>query len=266
MVAQVDAQTGLARAFAEFGLLPDLLRLNTYGGGTVVSWAALLDREGFTMDHVDDAHLPEGDERHFIMAQDAWRIAEWLELTRDGGLTEAGRQVAAIADYSSNERTQAVRQPAEDVLAEQLRTCYLGPNGLGIVDLVQEGARALADAHDDWIQVCPGLLLVEFESLIYLAFSDPDRAARMPGELVQHRLDAMRGWPPPPAAADELALMLTHADAVAEHYLEALPGYVDEDEFTLTAVQATLILFVFCGLLKCRKLHLPVQYLVVPDD
>ena len=266
MATQVEAKTGLARAFAEYWLLPDLLQLNTYGGGTVESWAALLDREGFTMDHVDDAHLPEGDERHLVMAQDAWRIAEWLELTRDGGLTEAGREVAEVAGYFPNERTQAVWEPAEYVLTEQIRAYYRGPNDIAIADLVQEGARTLARAQDEWIQVCPGLLLVEFESLIYLAFADPDRAVQMPGELVRHRREAMREWLPPAPDSDELTRMLFHADMVAEYYLEALPGYIDEDEFTLTAVQATLILFVFCGLLKCRKLHLPVQYLVAPNE
>ena len=266
MAAPIDPHKGLARAYAEYWLLPDLLDLNASGGGTVDSWSELLDREGFTMDHVDDDHLPEGEERHFVMAQDAWRMAEWLELTQAGGLTEAGRQVASVAGYPSNERTQALWRPAEAVIARQIRSCYKGNQNLAVVDIVQAGARNLAQAQDEWIRVCPGLLLVEFESLLHLAFADPGKAARLPGELAEHRRNAMRDSEPPGTALDELANMLTHADAVSEHYLQILPDNIDEGTLTLTAVQATLVLFVLCGLLKCPKPYLPVQYLVASDD
>ena len=266
MAAPIDPDRGLARAFAEFWLLPDLLALNASRGGTVAAWSELLDREGFTMDHVDDDHLPEGDERPFIMAQDAWRIAEWLALAQAGGLTESGRLVAAVAENPSAERTQSLWRPAESVIARQIRVCYRGSRDIAIADLVQAGARNLSGEQDEWIQVCPGLLLVEFEALLHLSFADPQKAAELPGQLAQHRLDAMRGFEPPDAGLDELTNMLTHADAVSEHYLQVLPEHIDEDTLTLTAVQATLILFVFCGLLKCPKPYLPVQYVVATDD
>lgn len=265
MAVPLDPETGLARAFAEYGLLPDLLALNANGTGSVESWAALLDREGFAMDHVDNDHLPEGIERERVMALDAWRVAEWLELAQEGGLTDAGRAVAAVADYGAGERTQAVWLPAEEVIAEQMKTCYRGAGGIAIVDLVQEAARALAGSEDEWTRICPGLLPVEFEALVNVAHADAQAAIRLPSELAGHRREAMRNSPAPLNDTDELENMLFHADMLAGYYLRALPGHLNEDVLTLTAVQATLILFVLCGLLRCPKPHLPVQYMVVPN-
>ena len=265
MAAPLDPAAGLARAFAEYSLLPDLLALAETGDGPPPSWARLLGRGGFTIDHIEDDELPDGENFASIMAADAWRISQWLELVTSDGLTEAGRSVAAVADIAGGERTEAVWRPAQDTLAAQLRECYRGEGEISIVDLVQQGANLLARPDDVWAAYCPGLLLVEFEALIYLAQSDPQSAATLAAELADHRTNAMRGAGPPSPDEPDVLHRFVHADAVSDYYEEQLPGHTNDGVLTLTAAQATVMLFVFCGLLAVPMPHSPVQFLVAPE-
>ena len=265
MAAPIDPERGLARAFAEFALLPELLALPRDGDGVPAAWTGLIAANGYVADHVFDEDLPAGPDVPSIMADDAWRIAEWLELVDAGGLTTAGREVAAVAKIAPQSRTEAVWEPAQDVLAAQIRERYLGLGGLNVVELVEEGVRAIAGSQDEWVSFCPGLLHAEFESLIYLAQTDPVMAAALPGELVDNRIEAMRGRGRPATGVVDLVNMTIHADAVSLYYLDELENYVDDAVLTLTASQATAILFVFCGLLRCPRPELPVQYLTVSD-
>lgn len=264
MAAPVDPAAGLARAFAEHSLLPELLALAETGDGPPASWARLLGRVGFTIDHIEDEELPDGENLASIMAEDAWRISQWLELVDSAGLTDAGRSVEAVARAPMRERTEAIWRPAQDVLAEQIRECYRGGGEISIVDLVREGANLLARSDDVWVACCPGLLLIEFEALAYLAQSDPQTASSLVNELADHRANAMRDLGPPAPDDPELLHQLVHADAVSEYYEEQLPGHINDSVFTLTAAQATVMLFVFCGLLAVPMPHLPVQFLVAP--
>ena len=265
MAAQVEPEQGLARAFAEYSLLPDLLVRTVPGEGAPASWTQLLGDIGFTVDHIDDDELPPGLGVTAIMAEDAWRISQWLELVDADGLTDAGRQIAEVARTSMKDRSEAVWGPADAVLAQQVRECYRGGDGLCIADLVRDGAGTLEQAEDNRARFCPGLLLVEFESLLYLAQADPPRARALIDELPHHRRAAMREFPPPRPEAAEILNMVLYADAVSRYYTEALAGYVNDRVLTLTAAQATSILFVSCGLLMVPAPHLPVQYLAVPS-
>ena len=265
MAAPLDPAAGLARAFAEYSLLPDLLALIETGDRLPSSWARLLERVGFTIDHIEDEELPDGENLASIMADDAWRIAQWLELVRSDGLTDAGSSIAAVAQVAAGERTEAIWRPAQDVLAAQIRECYRGEDGISIVDLMQDGAHRLARLDDVWAGYCPGLLLVEFEALVYLAQSDPQSAAALVNELGDHRRNAMRDFDPPSPDEPDVLHRFVHADAVSDYYEEQLPGQTNDGVLTLTAAQATVMLLVFCGLLSVPLPHLPVQFLVVPE-
>ena len=266
MAAPVDPQAGLARAFAEFWLLPDLLAAWTPGAAPPESWVRLLEREGYTVDHIEDEQLPEGPDLASIMAADAWRVARWLELLDDGGVTDAGSRVAQVAQVPFETRNEAAWRDTHATLAQQIRTCYRGAGGASIADLLQTGANVLAEAEDVWTRFCPGLLLAEIEALLYLAHADAERAIALASDLAKHRVRAMRDYPPPMEAVDEILNMSAHADAVSRYFIEDLPGHINESVLTLTAAQATAILFVYCGLLKPPKPYLPVQYLVAPRD
>ena len=266
MAAPIDAPSGLVRAFAEFWLLPDLLALDGPGGEPPPAWAELLRSSGFNRDHVKDDDLPAGADLPALMAGDAWRLANWLELVGPEGLTGAGRTVAGVAQYDSDARTEFVWRPAEDVLARQIETLYLGRDGTSIARLVQAGAITLDQAQDEWINYCPGLLQIEFEALVHLAFTDPEQAQDLVGELADIRVRAMETAGPPRQDIVFWANTVIHADAVAEYYFNEFPGHVDDSVLTLTAAQASIILFVFCGLLEAPAPELPVHYLLAPRD
>ena len=265
MVAPVDPQTGLARVFAEFALLSDLLALAEPGDGPPPSWRGLLDTEGFTVDHIYDEDMPPDADIPATMAEDAWRVAEWLELVGPDGLTPSGRVLALIADLEPTARTEAIWRPVENVLQDQIRAFYLGADGTNIVDLVQTAARTLETVEGEWASFCPGLLHVEFEALIYLAQTNPARAVALLDELEQNRADAMRDARGPFDGVINLLNMTVHADAVSLYYLDQLPAHVDDTVLSLTASQATALLFVFCGLLEAPEPMLPIQYLTVPS-
>ena len=278
MVAPVDPETGLVRVLAEFWLLPDLLALAEPGDSPPASWADLLARQGYTIDHIEDDDVqsdPDDPDPDLapIMSDDTWRLARWLELIGPNGLTAEGRAVASVADYASESRTEYVWRPVEDVIANQITRFYLGANGRPIADLLLAGARTLWDARNhEWVSLAPGLLLVEIEALLYLAFADPQRAVDLSGRLAQNRAEAMRGAAPPlPGinASVRLVNMAVHADSVARYYLDDLSGFVNDAVLTCTAAQATSMLLVFCDLLWPPFPEYPVQYLSfrgVTDD
>ena len=260
MAAPIDPQTGLARVFAEFDVLPDLLAVVESGDGPPQEWVDALIANSYTVDHIYDEDLPPNPDVPTIMAGDAWRLAEWLELVGPDGLTDAGRVVSSIAGLETPSRTEAVWEPVDDVLADQIRSLYLGADGTNVVDLVQTGARRLAVQG----KYFPGLLHVEFEALIHLAQTNPPRAVALLDELAQNRIDALRDTPGPFAGVRDLLNATIYADSIALHYLDRLPGHVDDTLLTLTASQATVLLFVFCGLLEVPDPVRPIQYLTAP--
>ena len=266
MAAPLDAASGLCRAFADFSLLPDLLARAVPGDDAPQDWIDLLDDEGFNLDHVEYDELPVGPDVPTVLADDAWRLVIWLELADDAGLTEAGEVVAGVADFVLDSRTEQVWLPALRILTDRIADLYRGSDGTYVVDLLQAGARALTQAADQWTRQCPGLLLVEIEALLHLAYANPQRAVALVGELEQNRIEAMRGVGPPLAGVVDYLNMSIHSDAVSLYYTDGLAAHVDETVLTLTAAQATVILLVFCGVLEVPEPELPVQYLVAPPD
>ena len=264
MAAPIDAPSGLVRAFAEFWLLPDLLALEDRSDEPPPAWAELLQTKGFNRDHVEDDDLPPGSRLPAIMAEDAWRAATWLELVGPHGLTDAGRKVARVAEFGSDSRTEFVWRPAEEVLARQIEDLYLGADGISIARIVQAGALELEQAQDEWINFCPGLLQIEFEALVHLAHTEPERAEDLVVELANNRVRAMEPFGSPLPDVVDLANSLIHADTVTEYYFNSPAGLIDESVLTVTAAQATLIFFVFCGLLEIPAPELPVQFLRAP--
>ena len=78
--------------------------------------------------------------------------------------------------------------------------------------------------------------------------------------------DAMQGTDPPSPDVPSLLHRFAHADAVSQYYFDQLPGFTNEEVLTITAAQATAIVFIFSGLLSVPMPHLPVQFLVVPGE
>ena len=287
MAAPVDAHAGLARWLAEFWLLPDLLALTEPGPRPPDTWGALLDAEGFTTGHIENDSLAERADLPLHMAADAWRTATWLDLIDREGLTEPGQVIAYIVEAEKSEdqaeksedqaekprkratkpqsRTQVVWQPAEATLARQIKAHYLGADGRPVVDLIAVAADALWERVDEdpWITLCPGLLLAELETLLYLAYADPRRAESLARELPKLRVLAMRGQGLPPRRHDLLNMTFC-ADEVTSYLLDDLFDEAAGDDLwpTLTAVRATISLLVFSNLYEVWPPHWPAQSLV----
>ena len=293
MATPIDPHAGLSRWFVEFHFLPDLLLLTEPRSRPPDpsfltesrphppdTWAALLAEKGFTTDHIEEGALAQGADLPRQMAADAWRTSTWLRLIDGEGLTEPGQVIACIAEAEKPQtrseksrkkakkprsRTQAVWQPAEAILAGQIKAHYLAADGRPVVDLIQIGADALWERIDEdpWITLCPGLLLAELETLLYLAYADPRYAESLARELPALRALAMRGRGLPPRRHD-LLNMTFHADAVTGYFLEHLFDEAAGDDLwpTVTAVQATLSLLVFSNLYEVWPPHWPTQSLV----
>ena len=270
MAESVDRpQCGLTRAFAEFSLIPDLLTRvpPVYEPTTPEPWRQYLNAQGFNADHIEEADLPAGVVVADYMAEDAWRLVHRLGLVTQDGPTEAGQRIARCAEKPLAARTERDDKESRDTLAGQIEARYRGKGGLSIVQLLQDGARALADSDSAWVGHCPGLLLVEMQYLLQLARLDAEIARAQPVRLVGRREDAMRdsGLPSPSPGATPLQNTLDHADAVTTKYLgeeamhRALP-------VTLTELRSTAILLTHTGLLDEVFPLGPVQCLAAPRD
>ena len=241
MDASVSKRCTLVQAFVEFELLPDLLALAPGralspepGGGKDVSpfvapdviptlekWANMLAETGAYMDHVVDGDLPAGVAEEVVLAQDAWDLGERLHLLWPEGRTVTGNRLARLARRAWDDRTKADHRTVVRTVAAGVREHYVGADGLEVVPLLQDAARTLADTDHVWAKHCPGLLLVEFEALIYWAFEDRDRALRLRDDLVIHRDVAMHRYGvPPPGDADPDDIEIVHEDETTRLYLE----------------------------------------------
>ena len=283
MVTPLDRAAGLSRVFGDFVLLPDLLALKTPehdprpSGMTEVehalralrtpskAWIRLLADTAFNMDHVEDRDLPVDADLPTLMAHDVLRTSAWLDLFEGDELTDAGTRIAQVASVEQAERTEAVWKPAQDLLGAQIRACYRGADDRSVVALLEAAARVLEQDTNEWTQrFCPGLLLVEIEALLYLAFADPARAHALLEEMVANRSEAMRDIGPPLADYGHMVNTVLHADRVCDFYMAARPEFFNAEILSLTATQATTLLLVFSGLLESPMPASPVQYLVVP--
>ena len=272
MAQPLTEQGGVARAFAEFTLLPELLALvpEHEGASWVPLWAALVEDAGCSLDHVEETDRPDGRTVWNWMAEDAFGLALRLGLmqwTEGAGLavTEAGDAVASVATDPMGEAGGADEERLRSLLARQVRARYRGDGGIDAPGLLLEAAGAMQRTKHVWAKHCPGLLLVEFDALVHEAENDAERAERLLGELETNRDLAMHPHGRPGPASDPADNAVRHSDAVADFYLFDLE-YDARSSLTITGVRASAMLFTFAGLLTEGGPVGPVQFLVPPPS
>ena len=221
MAQPLTEQGVVARAFAEFTLLPDLLALvpEHEGASWVPSWTALVEEAGCSLDHVEETDRPDGRTVWGWLAEDAFGLALRLGLmqwTEGGGLavTEAGDAVASVAADPMGEGGGADEERLRSLLARQVRALYRGDGGIDAPGLLLEAAGAMQRTKHVWAKHCPGLLLVEFDALVHEAENDAERAERLLGELERNRDVAMHPYGRPRPASDPADNAVLHSDAV----------------------------------------------------
>ena len=261
-------QHSLVRVFAEFSLLPDLLAKVSPGQQvrTLDVWSEFFLDSGVNTDHVEDEYIPEGlDEEHF-MAMDVWALCNRLGLILPNGqLSTEAQSLAQLSERPVYNRTNMDYPAVSRVLARQIAEQFRGVNGLSIVNLLQDCARALQNSNSAWIALCPGLLLVEVLYLIEIAHTDYNLAQQQVVQLVAQRDSIMQDIDmSDPTPDNELDEMLDHSDAVTRYYLTELQRNGQQD-MTLSALLATTRLLTYAGLLEDWFLEEPVQCLVAPE-
>ena len=242
----------LARTFVEYELLPNLLALpdTRDTDNAPESWLAFLSGKGCNLEHMLDEDLPADDDIPLYLVADAWHLVRQLELVEKYGLTPAGQSIANIFNPPLVVRySGGLTEDLNNMLAQQVTTCYWGKNRLNVTRLLQRGAALLAGTKHVWAAYCPGLLLVEFEALVHLAGTDSDRALQLCDELLSNRDYAMHAYDMPSPDVPPLENMIRHADAVTEFYLDDLQLLPDATPDIGTA-RATAILYSFAMLLK----------------
>lgn len=272
--AQVNGDHPLAGAFGDFHLLPDLLAAVARRERLSDAWPKLLKSVGCSLDHVEDGDQPDGvDSVYAWMATDVGKLARRLHLievvrTDEGadlirGLTDAGRMLAEVAERPLDGRTAADAETVRTMLERQVRAFHLSRDGVPVIDLLLEGAGALAETSHVWAGYCPGLLLAEFDALAHEATAEDGDARGLLGNLVHNRDYAMHahGMPSPDVAPVEN--LLAHADAVTRFYLDDLE-YDQRSDATITGLRATAMLLECAGLLAQGAPVGPVQYLTSP--
>lgn len=272
--APVSGAHPLARAFADFHMLPGLMAVVERREPLKEAWPSLLKSAGCSLDHVEDSDQPDGvDSVYAWMSNDVFRLARRLRLievarAEDGavrirGLTDAGRDLANVAGRPLDGRTAADAEDVRTILERQVRTCHLAKDGSPVINLLLEGARKLAETSHVWAGYCPGLLLAEFDALAHEATAEGGDARKLLGQLVSHRDYAMHAHGPPSPDVDPVKNLLSHADAVTHHYLHDLE-YDQKSAATVTGLRATAMLLVCAGILGQGAPLGPVQYLTPP--
>lgn len=272
MAKPLAEQGGIARAFAEFALLPDMMLLarGPRVRPLIPLWTECLEDGGCSLDHVEEDDRPSDKTLWGWMAEDALNLSLRLRLLRktpggDFDVATAGADVASMADTPMDERGEAEDGALRSLLARQVRALYRGGGGIEVSKLLLEAARAMQGTEHIWAKHCPGLLLVEFDALVHEAENDREAAERLLGELETNRDLAMHPYdrPGPTSGLDDNAV--THSDAVTDFYLFNLE-YDARSSLTITGARASAMLFTFAGLLAEGGPLGPVRMLVPPDD
>ena len=110
----------------------------------------------------------------------------------NGQLSEEAQSLARLSDLPKYYRNDMDYPAVSRLLARQIVEQFRGVNGLSIVKLLQDCARALKNSDSAWIALCPGLLLVEVQYLIEIAHTDYDLAQQQEIQLVAHRDSIMQ--------------------------------------------------------------------------
>lgn len=242
--------TGLAKAFAEFSLLPDLLQASRSGGDTEEDWTSVLRTHGFNDGHLDAgdlARLPPGG-LAALMARDARRLCERLQLLTPGGPSEAGQQVAEAAGQPAGDRPSAAERAAAAVVGEQIRRHYLGADGLALAALAQQAAAALAAAEPGSRTGLPGLVLAEFDTLLYWGLVHAGRGRDLVGELPRVRVEVRHRLEQAGLLAGEDFGTDTFCDAVTTwHYEQETLAF--RSPLSMTELRVTALAMTWSGLL-----------------
>ena len=258
---------GVGGVFAEFAMLPDLLRRGLRGPVTASNWTTLFAQAGFNEAHLDREDMPRNRSAHAgFIAHGAIRFCEWLDLiSPDGDLMDAGRRVAdlAVPESPPPDIPDVRAQELAAVLAGQLERHYLGAGGLPLVRFLQDASADLADGGHPWSGPAGGLLLAEVDTLLWWGFADAERAAevarglagvrrRVLGLLTEANADfAMEPEEEPGAAVPGLEHVphaVSFSDAVAIWHYDK-PELAAASDFSITEVRATAMALVFAELL-----------------
>ena len=264
----VDDRYGLVLLFAEFSELPALLAATpeTPGPDVTEEWQSLLGTIRCNTDHVADEEV---DESPAAMAADAWRLAKGLELVAENGLTEPGRQFAALVNEPIGNQT--FQRQLGQLLAQQIQACYFRP-GRSVAGAMQAGAQRMAASESG--KHFPGLLLIEAQALIEWAHTDQSAVNRWIDRLEDNRTAAVETYGFPDVDLTPLTEVLgddearrfwertSLADAITNYYLEQL----QLSGMTLTEIRSTAMLLTYAGLLEERHPVGPVQCLCLPSS
>ena len=255
---------GVGGVFAEFAMLPGLLRRGLRGPVTASDWTTLFAQAGFNEAHLDREDMPRNRSAHAgFIAHGAVRFCEWLDLlSPDGDLTAAGRRVAdlAVPESPPPDVPDVRAQELAAVLAEQLDRHYLGAGGLPLVNFLQDASGDLADGGYPWSGPAGGLLLAEVDTLLWWGFADAERAAEVARGLagVRHRVLGLLTEDNPEfvmeAAVEAAGLehvpgAVSVCDAVAIWHYDKQELAAASD-FSITEVRATAMALVFAELLS----------------
>ena len=270
MDGPLDRRGGLVRCFAEFPLLPDLLRADLESSDVPDDWARLLHEHGYNRDHVEDQDIPASMTLPEFMAQDALRLCRWIRLIDpDGDLTAAGRRLRDIAATPFADRERRESFALTRTLAVQIQQFYLGENGIPLAGVLQAASAVLASHGHLWPGGLQGLLLVEADALLHWGFADASAAQALVHRLPVVRREVLDALQWIPDAVDEHGVVVPEvaAETLAEvHWSRA--ELARDSELTITELRATAMAMTFAQLLSQTLMSLPLQVLRpwVPPD
>ena len=244
---------GLSGLFVDFDLLPDLLadlgQRPGDRGDAIPRWAAFLEAAGFDARAIDPDEHPVPQPAATLAAEGAWRLAERLGFAVAGGLSDAGREVAAFARLDPSRRREAMAP----VLAQGVEAALRGQNDAPIIPLLRRAARTLAASTNLWVRECPGLAPVEVGAIVYWACVDAQRAQVLVRDIEINRDVAMHLVGAPNPDLSIRANLERHFDRVMEFYTDH-PGLAARAPLSFGEELALVRLLGYCGLFRQRTL------------
>ena len=180
-----------------------------------------------------------------------------------GDLSAAGGRLARIGEMPLEVRDKLATGVLTRVLAEQIRECYLGVDGLQVTDLLNRACTVLSWPDYGWPDGLQGLLLVEMETLVHWAFVDAETANGLISHLLVVRDEVIRVLrrQPEVRAGRETVDATVVGEVLAEvHWHREELGR--DSELTLTELRATALALIFAELHSQSLLTLPLQVLL----
>lgn len=239
------------RAFTEFDLLPELLELPR------ANWAAFLRDHVANLDHVEDGDLPEADDPHSHLAEDAWGLCRFLGWATDDGLTADGIALAEVPDGPSAV-TERIR--------ERVSRWEAGPDRIRVAPVINEAVQQVRDGGKPLSGVLPGLLLGEMAGLLEAA-----RRGRAATTAALRGVGRNRGVveadPPDPSELSEIGRKVVTANEANARALDGAKALAagSGEAVTLTEARATATLLLRSGLFADVSPLGPVNCLAPPE-